>query len=67
MLRPGTYCGLLVAFLFIAFGLLILLGTSGCAVESPRIYVKIPQTGCSAYVYGGAGIVADPDAATLAR
>ncbi len=45
------------AVLFLA----VALAFGGCAVESPRLYVAIPHTPVKAYVYGGAGLVVDPD------
>lgn len=56
------YAALLIsaAFLFAVITFL-----SGCAVETPKAYFKIPNTGYSAYVYGGAGI--SPDINTLGK
>jgi hypothetical protein len=53
-MKPNHIAAVLVIGAFLALG--------GCAVETPRLYVQIPKTPYSAYVYGGAGIAATPDA-----
>lgn len=35
---------------------LAILALSGCALETPKAYVALGNTGYSAYVYGGFGV-----------
>jgi hypothetical protein len=54
-----------VALVFAAAVLfLIITVLSGCALETPKVYAKIPNTPYSAYVYAGGGIAdtESPDA-----
>lgn len=57
-MSPKNITAAIVIVAFLALG--------GCAIETPKFYVKIPNTGYSAYGYAGGGIAVDPDADTLA-